>query len=94
MLDEEEFASVQEIYLARAREVKLARTNESRPLAAGDSAAITASVAARYFDLTGASGLDAQEILRHRLSLLGPPCPNCGKELRTLRARKCLECCS
>jgi len=94
MLDESEFASVQEIYQARAHEVKLARTSEGRSLTASDSAAIASSVAARYFELTGASGLDTQEILRHGLSRFGPPCPNCGKELRTPRARKCLECCS
>ena len=92
MLDEPEFASVQEVYRTGAEEVKQARRLADRPLSKIDAARIAVGVAARYLELTGVSGPGSEEILRHRLSRLGPPCPQCGKELRSPRARKCLEC--
>jgi hypothetical protein len=92
MLDEPEFASLQETYRAGAEDVKHARRLADRPLSKSDTARIGAGVAARYLELTGVSGLDSEEILRHRLSRLGPPCQKCGKELRSPRAKKCLEC--
>jgi hypothetical protein len=92
MLDEPEFASVQESYRAGAEGVKHARRSADRPLSKSDTARIAAGVTARYLELTGFSGLDCEEILRHRLARLGPPCQKCGKELRSPRAQKCLEC--
>jgi hypothetical protein len=92
MLDEQEFASIQEAHQAAAQEVKHARVRENRPLTKADEAAISSAVTARYSALTGISNADHREILRHRLSRLGPPCARCGKELRSPRAKECLEC--
>jgi hypothetical protein len=92
MLDEPEFESIQEAYRSGAEEVKHARRLADRPLIKSDTARIAAGVVARYFELTGVVGLDSGEILRHRLSRLGPRCQKCGKELRSPRAKKCLEC--
>ena len=92
MLDEPEFESVQDAYRVGAEEVKHARRLADRPPSKSDTARIAAGVAARYLELTGVSGPGSEEILRHRLSRLGPPCQECGKELRSPRARKCLEC--
>jgi hypothetical protein len=92
MLDEQEFAAVQEVHQAGAQEVKRVRRREDRPLNKSDETRISSAVAARYFELTGALALDPQDVLRHRLSRLGPPCAKCGKELRSPLAKKCLEC--
>jgi hypothetical protein len=46
----------------------------------------------RYSEMTGVSDIDPGETLRHCLSLAGPPCENCGKALRTPRAKKFFEC--
>lgn len=92
MLDEEEYASIQEAYRAGSIKVKEARTRENRPLNEHDDEVLYDGVVARYREITGASNISGQEILHHRLSLLGPPCENCGKELRTPQAKKCVEC--
>jgi hypothetical protein len=92
MLDEQEFAAVQDAYQVGAQEVKRARALDNRPLNESDERTLWSDVVARYFELTGASDVDPEEILRHRLSRLGPPCAKCGKELRSPQAKKCLEC--
>ena len=45
-----------------------------------------------YRALTGATGIPAEAIRHHRLSLRGPPCRACGKPLRTPRASFCAAC--
>ena len=80
MLDEEEYKSIQDAYSIGALEVKKARRIENRPLRKSDDAILYGGVAARYLKITGVSDVDHREILRHRLSLLGPPCEKCGKE--------------
>ena len=92
MLDEQEFASIEQAHQAAVQDVKRARVLESSLLTKADEAAISSTVTARYSALTGSSNADYREILRHRLSRLGPPCARCGKELRSPRAKKCLEC--
>lgn len=92
MLDEKEYASIQEAYQAGALKVKDARARENRSLNGHDEEVLYDGVVARYREITGASDISGQEILHHRLSLLGPPCENCGKELRTPLAKKCVEC--
>jgi hypothetical protein len=92
MLDETEFALIQEAYSAGTRKVKLARALDDRPLSQSDEAAVLSDVAARYIEMTGVSDVDPREILKHRLSRLGPPCAKCGKERRSPHAKKCVEC--
>ena len=92
MLDEEEYKSIQDAYRVGALEVKKARAINNRPLRKSDDAILYGGVSALYLKMTGTSDVDHQEILRHRFSLLGPPCEKCGKELRTPHARKCVEC--
>ncbi len=92
MLDEQEFELVRGAYLVGMRTVKRARELEGRPLLSTDEAAVLSDVAARYFEITGVSGVDPREILKHRLWLLGPACGKCGKERRSPSAGKCVEC--
>lgn len=92
MLDEQEFQSIEDGYRTGEQTVKLARVAENRPLKKSDQEVLYGEVSARYLKITGVSDVDPQEILRHRLSRLGPPCGKCGKELRSPQAKKCLEC--
>jgi hypothetical protein len=92
MLDEREYESISEAIRSGVRSVQHARVTEARPMKKSDEGKLYGEVAARYRELTGLSDLAPREILRHRLSLVGPPCENCGKELRTPQARKCVEC--
>jgi hypothetical protein len=92
MLDENEFARIKETYAAGLSKVKHARSLEGRPLSEGDRNTIYGEAASLCQKITGTGATDAREVLRHRLSLVGPPCQHCGKELRTPHAKKCLEC--
>jgi hypothetical protein len=92
MLDEREFEAIADAYQTGTRGVKLARALTDRPLSESNTAGTLSEVAARYFEITGVSDVDPQEVLRHRLSRLGPACGKCGKERRSPLARKCLEC--
>jgi hypothetical protein len=92
MFDEDEFQSIQDGYTIGALGVKVSRLLNARPLEMGDRDAILSEVAPRYRKITGLSSEVPQDVLKHRLSLIGPPCNSCGKELRTPQAKKCVEC--
>jgi len=91
MLDEREYESISSGIGSGTLSVKHRLRTESRPKKKSDEADLYRELAARYRELTDVSDVNPREILRHCLSLVGPPCDNCGKELRTPRARKCLE---
>ena len=42
--------------------------------------------------MTGVRETNHDEIRKHRILDYGPPCPSCGKILRTPNAGKCFEC--
>ncbi len=42
--------------------------------------------------LTGFAETNINAVWHHRASDFGPPCPQCGKVLRTPVASKCFEC--
>ena len=47
---------------------------------------------AKYNELTGFFESNITAIWHHRLSLYGPECRNCGRLIRTPKARFCVEC--
>ncbi len=47
---------------------------------------------AAYERITGLKESNFNAIFHHRISQHGPPCPRCGKVLRTKTAYKCFEC--
>jgi hypothetical protein len=76
MLDEEEWALV---HAAHEAQIRLGR--DGRPAAL-----------AEYERLTGFKETVFGAMCEHRISFHGPPCPRCGKVLRTALASKCFEC--
>jgi len=46
----------------------------------------------RYFQITGFRETNINALWHHRASQFGSPCRNCGKPLRTPRAKLCAEC--
>jgi hypothetical protein len=45
-----------------------------------------------YERITGFHETNPNVLYHHRLSMYGPPCGNCGKPLRTPKARMCGSC--
>ena len=92
MLDEKDFGLIEAAYRSGLSTVKTARILGNRALVRSDREGLYEHVIAVHRGITGISGVEPEEILRHRLSRFGAPCANCGKELRTPNAKKCLEC--
>lgn len=95
MLDEAEFAEWSEAYRSAfstrhgqkpAHAFRLGRV-DTPPLHARFAAALDL-----YKQLTGFDETNVNAIIHHRVSLCGPPCPNCEKPLRATRARMCAAC--
>jgi hypothetical protein len=70
-----------------------AEWREIAPLLRGsDNPEICELALARYHELTGLRETNINAIWHHRASLFGPPCSNCGKPLRTPKAKWCPAC--
>lgn len=76
MLDDKEWQSVWD-----AHETATSQHHDGRPAAL-----------AAYERLTGYKEANFNALFHHRISDQGPPCPGCGKVLRTPVAYKCFEC--
>lgn len=95
MLDEAEFAAWHDAYRSA-----FPTRNGQKPCIAFrfgrvDVPPIQARFAAAlsfYKQLTGCDETNVNAILHHRISLYGPPCPECEKPLRTPQARMCAAC--
>ena len=79
MFDEDEFQSIRDAYQIGILGVKASMQLEARSLEEGDKDVILSEVAPRYRKITGLSSEVPQDVLKHRLSLVGPPCEKCGK---------------
>lgn len=95
MLDEAEFTEWHEAYRSAfatregkkpAHALRFGRV-DTPPLQARFAAAL-----GLYKQMTGFDETNVNAILHHRISLYGPPCPECEKPLRTPRARMCAAC--
>jgi hypothetical protein len=94
MLDEEEFADVARLHSDGLRSVKEYRERTGSPLTSVPMEEHFAPMLARYEAITGYRETNHNVVMHHRLSLYGPPCVNCGKPLRTPKAKLCASCMS
>ena len=92
MLDEEEFAQIQQVHARCVEAVKRYRKEHCTSLADTPTNDLFRPVQDTYAALTGTSEPAVDHILQHRIQLYGPPCPSCGKPLRTPEAKSCAAC--
>lgn len=92
MLDEAEFARIEQLYRECTAAVQQYRQDHNVPLAQTPVDDLYHPVRQEYERLTGRAGYHQDAILRHRLVLYGPPCSACGKPLRTPEAYRCAAC--
>jgi hypothetical protein len=91
MLDEAEFKIVDSLYSAAMKATEEFRQQHHLP---SDRLSIDDRFRPcrdAYERLTGYHDMHENAIMHHRLSLYGPPCPNCGKPFRTPRSTRCVE---
>ena len=94
MLDEEEFAQISDLYSEAMRLAKEVRKNTGVPIKHLSIEERFEPVRAKYQLVTGFYESNENAIMHHRISLYGPPCANCGKPLRTPKAKLCGSCMS
>jgi hypothetical protein len=92
MLDEAEFARIDQVYRECTAAVQQYRQDHSAPLSQTPVDGLFRPVRQEYVRLTGRTSDHQDEILRHRIALYGPSCHVCGKPLRTPAARVCAAC--
>ena len=97
MLDEVEFALVEEARSNGRAVVERERRRrglrkEPRTTPGQVSRANLMAMLEMYRLMTGFEERVPGAVAHHRITLYGPPCPNCSKPLRTPRARYCVAC--
>ena len=108
MLDDDEWAVLMEAHHARrslygnpaAATAVLEREAARRGLPRPRPPASDAKPAARWLHhltagyemFMGVEETNPNSVYHHRFSLYGPPCPDCGKPLRTPQAKLCAAC--
>ena len=92
MLDESEFARVAELYTEAVRAVELYRRRHRATQETVPTELLLQPVRREYQAITGVFEPDTRTIMHHRASLYGPPCPACGKPLRSPHSTSCVEC--
>ena len=92
MLDEDEFASVAQLYRGAFEATKEFRQQWGIPLEQASIEDHFRPVRLRYEQLTGMKDCHENAIMHHRISMYGEPCKSCGKPLRTPSAKFCGAC--
>jgi hypothetical protein len=92
MLDENEFAAVEQVHRDCTANVKAFREEHQTSLEDTPRADLMRPVLDTYGELTGVTVSDPDHVLKHRLALIGPPCVACGRPLRTPQASFCAAC--
>ncbi len=94
MLDEDEYAEVAQLYSGGIRATKEFRERWGVARTGVPSEELFRPVRDAYERLTGMKESNHNAIMHHRLSLYGPPCKQCGRPLRTPKAKLCGSCMS
>ena len=90
MLDEAEWAKIEPLlkdYVTKIKEARTKVTLEQAHRQGHDLPALRL-----WFRLTGHREANIMNIWHHRASLYGAPCTECGKPLRSPKARLCAAC--
>jgi len=77
MLDDDEFKRVSSLFNTGAGEIRERKFGPALR---------------EYERITGVRETNPNALYHHVLSMYGPPCANCGKPLRTPKARLCGSC--
>ena len=92
MLDEQEYAEIASLFRAGMQSVKDYRSQTGAELKSVPLAQRFAQMLTRYKAITDYTETNPNAVMHHRLSLYGPLCTNCGKPLRTPKAKICGSC--
>ena len=96
MLDEEEFAIVEALYVRALRTFKeytRNRKEKSLPIDRNFIQELYQPALNAYRKITGwEEAINPSDMLHHRISAYGPLCAKCKKPLRTPRAKLCAAC--
>ena len=92
MLDEEEFATISELYSDAIQGTKRFRETSGADIRDPRIGELFRPVCDKYEQLTGFKEANANAIMHHRLALYGPACKHCGKPLRSANAKHCGNC--
>ncbi|HLM59680.1 MAG TPA: hypothetical protein VK308_02640, partial [Pyrinomonadaceae bacterium] len=92
MLDEDEFAVVNELFSSAFGMTKEFRLEHNLPFNECPIDERFRPVREAYEQMTGVFESNHNVIMHHRISLYGEPCENCGKPLRTPQAAFCAAC--
>jgi hypothetical protein len=101
MLEEAEWQEVMAAHRAAGERLEAATASRRVTYESGMSigriskaehAARFAPMLAAYERLTGFRETNPNAVWHHRVSLYGPPCGECGRPLRTPKARFCAAC--
>lgn len=92
MLDETEWATIHPLLSRGLTDTMAERERTGAPLSTDLLARHFKPALEAYECLTGFHETNGNALWHHRLSLYGPPCPSCGKLLRTPQARYCPVC--
>ena len=91
MLDEAEYAQVSAVYMHCLESVKQYRRDHNTSLQDTPVDALFEPARRAYEELTGVP-CHHDHIKYHCIARYGPPCPACGKPLRTSEAAFCAAC--
>lgn len=80
MLDEDEFATANRLYIDAFRKKEISLKERFNPLLE------------YYESITGVREMNPNTIMHHRINLYGELCENCGKPYRTPQASFCPAC--
>ncbi len=93
MLNEQEYEELHPIYIKCIEAVKQYRRDTGVALADIPKDILYKPAIDLFRQLTGYEVVDMPHIYQyHRIERYGPPCPNCGKALRTKQAKFCFVC--
>jgi hypothetical protein len=91
-LDEAEWPRLGPLLTDMTEHIQRYREAKSASLAEAVKQGYEAPALEMFYRLTGFRETNAAALWHHRLDQYGPPCRNCGRLLRTKRARFCAEC--